>query len=145
MKIKRPSETDRMVLHQEMLTNSSTIFAAAGRLGPGLLGYNLGVECFAPTADTPMFQEPIHVNDGEQWTDDRIRHLGRKPRSMHRRLFRRRLHPRLDKALACALRRTASPYHLLRVAIVGLPERPKVHEGSYTVFLQTAADPRPRG
>src|ERR1700753_2465750 len=49
----------------------------------------------------------------------------------------------LTRRWPCALRRTASPYHLLRVAIVGLPERPKVHEGSYTVFLQTAADPRP--
>jgi hypothetical protein len=27
-------------------------------------------ECFTPTAETPMLQEPIHVDDGEQRTDD---------------------------------------------------------------------------
>jgi hypothetical protein len=27
------------------------------------------MECFTPTAETPMLQEPVHVDDGEQRTD----------------------------------------------------------------------------
>src|SRR6478736_6924044 len=34
------------------------------------IGDNLAMECFTPTAETPMLQEPVHVDDGEQRTDD---------------------------------------------------------------------------
>lgn len=34
------------------------------------IGENLSKECFTPTAETPMLQDPIHVDDGEQRTGD---------------------------------------------------------------------------
>jgi hypothetical protein len=32
------------------------------------IGDDVRTECFTPTAETPMLQEPIHVDDGEQRT-----------------------------------------------------------------------------